>query len=967
MRHLCCSRLIIDILQNSLESVTLVPNKARLKPSFPSFTKILFFFILFFTHLIADENYAFIYSKNIDNKFINFYDKVVVEADAIDNIYAIRYPKKMVAYVSVGEIEPWRKTPNKYKKSWVISKNKTWNSLIADLRKEEYQNFIFERINSLYKKGYRNFFLDTMDAYHVTEKDKELFKTQQKALVSFIHKLHKKYPDSKLIVNRGFEILDKIYKDIDGVVAESLLSRYNHDKKEYVAVPKADRTWLLNRLKKAKKYGLDAISIEYTDKGTKERLKVAKDVKKLGIIPYVTDGLLQNQGECDKERIRRDILILFNSSMFKDNNAVYSDVHLLASMPLEYWGYVPILHDISTKDLPQRVEDRYHAVIVWSEGETKNNEKLYEWAKSLRDKNIKILFLNSWVFNPSTERLKEFGVSYSENNNSFVDKIEAKYTPPYKPYEMSASIDYEDELIFSKNSKKVLTTIYKDGQKSMPIAVTPWGGYALHSSFLHSIKTENFWTINPFIFFKDALRLDNIPVPDPTTEAGRRILFIHVDGDGFMEIVRTDPTKLASEYLLEHIYKKYHVPQTISLVQGEVDSIGLYPKLSPRMKKIAREIYKLPWIEPASHTLSHPFFWGQADENLREKERKKSKSDLKLEDTEKNKKISKQAEGHYHLPIPNYDKFNLKRETKESVNFILSLSPKSKQKKRILFWSGDCLPTRVVLAYCERDGILGMNGGDTTIKKSDPWLSHLAPFGVQREEYWQIYTAQQNENVYTHDWLGPFWGYRDAIETFKLTEEPYRIKPINVYYHFYSGSKLASFNALDTVYKWALKQETSKLYASQYIRKGRGFYSTSIGKIDGGFEIINSGFLRTVRFDKKIYIDMKNSSGVAGYRYHKNSTYVTLDSHKKQRIILSPYRLDAPYLIDSNGWVVDVNHHNGIYNFKLQANVPLEANFYMPSICRVVPPKDIHPKISKDRLSILLKKRKGVDIAFECQ
>jgi len=927
MRHLCCNKIVILLL-------------------------------LLFSSLLADERYAFVYSKNIDDRFINFYDKVVVEADAIDNIYALRYPKKMVAYVSVGEIEPWRKTKHKYKKSWIISKNRTWNSLIANLQKDEYQKFIFERIAYLYKQGYRNFFLDTMDAYHVTAKDKKLFKLQQKALISFVHKLHKKYPKSKIIVNRGFEILKEIHKDIDAVVAESLLNRYDNAKKEYIKVPKKDRDWLISEFKKAKKYGLDVISIEYSDRSTKERLNIAKKVKKMGFIPYVTDGLLQEQGECNIERIRRDVLILFNKSMFKDKNSVYSDVHLLASMPLEHWGYVPILYDISTQDLPKRVEDKYYSVIVWSEGKTKNNDKIYAWAKKLKSKNIKILFLNSFIFKPTAQNLKSFGLTLNANKNKFTDEVKVEYKKPYKPYEIPASIEYEEELMSAKDAKSVVKILYKNGQKSTPIAITPWGGYALEGSFLHSIENENYWTINPFKFFKDALRLDNIPVPDPTTEAGRRILFVHIDGDGFMERVRTDPTQLASDYLLEHIYKKYKIPQTVSLIQGEIDTIGLYPKLSSRMKKIAREIYKLPWIEPASHTLSHPFFWGQADENLR---REKLKENHKLD----TKKASKNSEKHYHLPIPNYE-FDLKRETKDSVDFALNLAPKSKRKKRIIFWSGDCLPTKVVLAYCERNGILGMNGGDTTIQKSDPWLSHIAPFGLQREDYWQVYTAEQNENVYTHDWLGPFWGYRGAIETFKMTEEPYRLKAIDIYYHFYSGSKLASFKALDEVYSWAIKQKTSKLYASQYIKKGLGFYRTAIAKLKGGYEIRNSGFLRTVRFDKRVDIDIEKSIGVAGFNYHKDSTYVTLDS-KKRNFIKIGKNLSVPHLIDSNGWVDVIEHKKRIYNFRLKSNVALEAKFYLPKTCKILSSKKFKIKKLNNPLLFLSSEGKGVDIVFKCQ
>ena len=908
--------------------------------------KKLIILILLFTYLSADNRYAFIYSKNVDDRFINFYDKVVVEADAVDNIYAIRYPKKMVAYVSVGEIEPWRKTKTPYDKSWVISKNKTWNSLIGDLRKEGYQKFIFERIATLYKRGYRNFFLDTMDAYHVTHKDKELFKKQQKALVGFIHKLHSKYPKSKIIVNRGFEILKEIHSDIDAVVAESLLNRYNHAKKEYIAVPKADREWLLGNFKKAKEYGLDAISIEYTNKNTKERLGIAKVIKELGMIPYVTDGLLQEQGECDIQRVRRDILILFNKSIFKDKNSVYSDVHLLASLPLEYLGYVPILYDISTKELPQRVEDRYHSVIVWSEGITKSSDSFKEWAKIVKSKGIKILFLNNFIFNPTKKNLADFGIDIERNFNNFTSKTKTKYHNSYSPFEIPASVEFEDTILKPKDSTAVLSVAYKNSQESLPIAVTPWGGYAIGNSFLLSIADENYWTIDPFKFFREALRLNEIPVPDPTTEAGRRILLVHVDGDGFVERVRFKKDMLSTEYLIEYIYKRYKIPQTVSLIQGEMES--LFPKLTPRMRRVAKMLYQIPWIEPASHTRSHPFFWDKV---------------ILPQNAPPN--IGK----NFHLPLKNYH-FTIGKETIGSIEYALQFAPKSRRKRKILFWSGDCIPPRKVLAFIERKGILAMNGGDTTIQKSEPWLSHIAPFGIQREEYWQIYTGQQNENVYTHDWLGPFWGYRNAIETFELTEKPRRLKPINIYYHFYSGSKLASFKALQEVYDWAVAQKTSKLYASQYIKKSRGFYRTAIAKTNNGFEIRNSGSLRTLRFDREITVDMKNSQGVAGYSQESGKTYITLDSGEEYNLRLNGDK-SLPYLIDSNGWMEESNRGAKTSNFKeisfrLKANVPLEANFYLPPSCGYNNAKGFNISKSSNILSFTSKEKRGLVVAFKC-
>jgi hypothetical protein len=538
--------------------------------------------------------------------------------------------------------------------------------------------------------------------------------------------------------------------------------------------------------------------------------------------------------------------------------------------------------------------------------------------------------------------LTALNLTQEENRNRYTAKVEVKYSKPYSKYEISASPRYESTIIDTKEGKEVLTIKYENGQTSKPIAITSWGGYAMDNSFLLSIADENYWTIDPFKFLKDTLRLDEIPVPDPTTESGRRILFIHVDGDGFVERVRTDVDRLSTEHLIEHIYKKYQIPQTVSLIQGEVES--LLPKLAPKMKKISKELYSIPWIEPASHTLSHPFKWNEV---------------IKPEHADP--KIGKK----YHLPIPNYH-FTLEKETLGSINFALSFAPKNKSKEKILFWSGDCIPPKEVLAFIERKGILAMNGGDTTISKSYPWLGHIAPFGLQREEYWQIYTAQQNENVYTNEWLGPFWGYRGVIETFEMTEKPRRLKPINIYYHFYSGSKVASLNALNEVYSWAIEQKTAKLYASQYIKKARGFYRTAIGKIDGGYEIRNSGYLRTIRFDKRVSVEIDSSQGVAGFINNGERTYITLDRGQEYKIKLTKYNIDTPYLIDSNGWVEKFSHKRGEYSFKLESNVAVEANFYLPTSCRATMPIAIKITENKNRLS-LVSSQKGVVVAFKCK
>ena len=78
------------------------------------------------------------------------------------------------------------------------------------------------------------------------------------------------------------------------------------------------------------------------------------------------------------------------------------------------------------------------------------------------------------------------------------------------------------------------------------VALTAWGGYALNPHVLVELTSvvpavvskdasNNMrWVINPIEFLRRALKLPDMPVPDVTTESGRRLLMVHMDGDGFV-------------------------------------------------------------------------------------------------------------------------------------------------------------------------------------------------------------------------------------------------------------------------------------------------------------------------------------------------------------------------------------------------------------------------------------------------
>ncbi|HBD33438.1 MAG TPA: hypothetical protein DC084_07600, partial [Cupriavidus sp.] len=56
-----------------------------------------------------------------------------------------------------------------------------------------------------------------------------------------------RYPDAKLLFNRGFEILPQVHSLAYGVVFESLFRGWNQAQGTYTEVSQQDRDWLLNQ------------------------------------------------------------------------------------------------------------------------------------------------------------------------------------------------------------------------------------------------------------------------------------------------------------------------------------------------------------------------------------------------------------------------------------------------------------------------------------------------------------------------------------------------------------------------------------------------------------------------------------------------------------------------------------------------------------------------------------------------
>lgn len=664
-----------------------------------------------------------------------------------------------------------------------------------------------------------------------------------------------------------------------------------------------------------------------------------------------------------QESMPRVVLILYQ---FNEKDPTYlNGLSRILETPLNHLGLVVEYHDIGTgfPDIDKRSDIR--GILSWyDQGILIQNPSRYvRWLVAQIEKGRKIVimeepgFLGDYKNWPTRDDdidalFEKLGVQSITKEMSAIFDIEVTYKNPQM-------LEFEREL------PKTLTTLggsewiqvvdgkaqphlqASDGNHTIALVVTNQnGGYVSdnYSMYRYGNKdqTFRFWYINPFEFFRLAFDLEDVPAPDTTTLFGNRLYYSHIDGDGWNNVTQLEEYKgedtLCAEIIYEKIFKKFpDMPVTVGPIGADLDLewVGLH-----KSGEIARRIFKLSHIEPASHTYSHPFSWEFFQDGNINKE-KKYFDYYSLGDTwgttreEKNwfyrlknfmrsflpkkKRVmisdSLKVIGGYDIPRAYAHKpFDLSREIEGSCSLINRFTPPGKPVK-ILLWSGDTRPFLAAMRKVVALEIQNLNGGDNRFDWENYSYSWIAPKGRKVGEYWQIYASTANETVYTNGWEERFYAYRDLIQTLHNTETPLRLLPLNIYYHMYIGEKKASLDALLENIHYARQQDICPVPTSEYAKIVQGFYKTRLIPLaKDQWQVQDRGALRTLRFDKALLkgVDFSSSQGVIGQKHFQGSLYVFLDQQVSDPVITlkdinafgSEPEESVLYLIQSN-WIVE--------------------------------------------------------------
>jgi hypothetical protein len=654
---------------------------------------------------------------------------------------------------------------------------------------------------------------------------------------------------------------------------------------------------------------LPIVDVESVPAGRRvEARRLAEQISRAGLIPWVTIGGRDRLGLGTIEAVARRVLVVQDSA--EEPRLASSTAHRLLAVPLEHLGYVVDYADVRAGLPAGDLAARYAGIVTWfTDDDLPGADRFEKWLSHQLDDGLKVAIFDHLGFAPSAPLLARLG-------------LVAPRAPAQPPLRLSGDDWIGFEATATPRARErpawdgpALTRHLEisdaRGHRFVAVAHGDWGGLALAPYVIaEGAQGRHRWILDPFRFLAGALALPAVPILDPTTTNGRRVMEIHVDGDGFVSVAELPDRPFAGEVIRRDVLARYGLPTTVSIIEGEIGPTGLYPDKSGPLEEIARKIFARPEVEIASHSYSHPFDWVRAGGGAPAPE-ERGDDDPREGD---------------RLPIPGYT-YSLEREIDGSIAYINNRLAPTGKTARVFLWSGDALPPEAAVERTQALSVENLNGDNAEEPGPHPTLSQVPSFLRPVGGRTQIYAPAQNENVYTNLWHGPYYGFRRVIDYFRFTESPRRLKPIGIYYHFYSGTKSAALKALHDVYAWAREQETFPVWASEYAAAVRGFEQASLARrLDGRWLFRGLGALATVRLPAALgWPDLDKSEGVVGVRDLPQGRYVALAPAKNPSLALSAAAPRGPYLLASNAAVMSFERSDAGLSLHLRGHMPVEA------------------------------------------
>jgi len=600
-------------------------------------------------------------------------------------------------------------------------------------------------------------------------------------------------------------------------------------------------------------------------------------------------GMLYPAAAEEGRPVRRHVIVLVGSP--HPDGETEDVAHQLLELPLNHCGMVVRRHSIDAGPPPAAWLEDTRAVVTHFDTAAKANDWLWPWLeKAVARHKLRVIHFGELtpLEQGGNKRLRRWlaqrGLSYDNRFLRDAARILVRYRSrescAFEADARSRTAHRGPRNVSRRNRVWVETRDrFRPDDARAPVVTGPWGGLALDPWAVTNggANQDRRWHIDPFLFFREALGLDGVPAPHPAVLNGRRMWFLHIDGDGFESLSTVRHNTYAAEVMLDDVLLRYKLPFTVSIIVRSLTPDYAVEKPT-RAMGLARRILNLPRVEPASHGVLHPLRW---------------RRDLKPTDPPRTIM--------WYDGLENYTYSQL-NEVKESVRFVNERLMEGDRRCALMLWTGDTIPREDAIAAAGEVGCLNLNGGEFRWDRWNDSVGFVSPWSRRVGDALQVYAGATNENMFDGFFTTMPGAFAQIDQTIERTGSPRILKPANIYIHFYSAERPPRLRALHKlIRRWALREPTAPVFASTYCRAVLSAVETArTRKIPEGWLLRDFGDCRTARLDEEPRdVDFTRSRGLLGARRIRNSLYVHLAA-TDATVVLAADPPPAPHVEEAN-------------------------------------------------------------------
>jgi endo-alpha-1,4-polygalactosaminidase (GH114 family) len=242
------------------------------------------------------------YGERFDPQ-LSAFDVLVLDADSGLDLGRIRKRAKarqlILGYLALCEVDSSRSFAWKTRQArLLLHESRYWpGSFYIDIRRPEWQRLVIDEIApSILKAGFDGLFLDTIDdAPWLETSANSPLPGITAAAVALVQQIRLSFPNRRLMLNRGFDLLPKLERDVDMVLAESILTTSVGGERKPIRLPAESYYGRVKELQsaQARQTSLKLYSLDYWDPTDLAGIRDIYAIQRAnGLEPYVSTSTL---------------------------------------------------------------------------------------------------------------------------------------------------------------------------------------------------------------------------------------------------------------------------------------------------------------------------------------------------------------------------------------------------------------------------------------------------------------------------------------------------------------------------------------------------------------------------------------------------------------------------------------------------------------------------------------------------